>query len=90
MKKDFEKFEKIAFEDLENVAGGQITPDEAIAAALKHANLTKDDVIMKKAKIDHEDGGLVYEVEFFHKGLEYEYDIDPKTGAVLKVDKDWD
>ena len=24
------------------------------------------------------------------QGLEYEYDIDPKTGAVLKVDKDWD
>jgi len=64
-----EKFEKIAFEDLENVAGGQITPDEAIAAALKHANLNKDDVIMKKAKIDHEDGGLVYEVEFFRSTL---------------------
>ena len=45
---------------------------------------------MKKAKIDHEDGGLVYEVEFFHKGLEYEYDIDPRTGAILKVDKDRD
>ena len=30
--------------------------------------IRKDDVVMKKAKIDHEDGGLVYEVEFFHAG----------------------
>jgi len=52
--------------------------------------IRKDDVVMKKAKIDHEDGGLVYEVEFFHKGLEYEYDIDPRTGAILKVGKERD
>ena len=41
-------------------------------------------------KIDREDGGLVYEVEFLHNGIEYEYDIAPLTGAVLKVDKDLD
>ena len=89
--KDLNKLNNMMNEqELENVAGGQITQDEAIEAALKHANLTKDDVVMKKVKIDHEDGGLVYEVEFFHKSLEYEYDIDPRTGAILKVDKDWD
>ena len=41
-------------------------------------------------KIDREDGSLVYEVEFLHNGIEYEYDIDPLTGIVLKVDKDLD
>ena len=46
--------------------------------------------MMKKAKIDREDGSLVYEVEFLHNGIEYEYDIDSLTGAVLKVDKDMD
>ena len=81
---------KLNEQALEQVAGGQITPDEAFEAALKHANLKKDDVMMKKAKIDHEDCGLVYEVEFFHNGIEYEYDIDPKNGAILKVDKDFD
>lgn len=75
---------------LENVAGGQITRDEAIDKALRHAHLTKDDVVIKKAKLDHEDKGLVYEVKFLHKGLEYEYDIDPETGGIRKVDIDLD
>lgn len=75
-------------QELENVAGGQITPDEAVEAALKHAKLKKDDVVMKKAMMDYEDNGLVYEVEFFHNGLEYEYNVDPRNGAILGFEKD--
>ena len=59
MKNAFEKFEKIPFEKLENVAGGQITPDEAIAAALKHANLTKDDVIRPRGRRPGLRGGVL-------------------------------
>lgn len=81
---------KLNDQALESVAGGQITQDEAIEAALKHASLQKADVMMKKAKIDHENGRLVYEVEFLHNGIEYEYDIDTVTGAILKFDKDID
>lgn len=29
-----------------------------------------------------------YEIEFYHDGTEYEYEIDAKTGEILKVSKD--
>ena len=50
----------------------------------------KSGIMLTITKIDREDGSLVYEVEFLHNGIEYEYDIDPLTGIVLKVDKDLD
>ncbi len=78
-------------QSLENVAGGRITEEEALAAALAHAKLEKEQVKwVKKIKLDYERGRMVYEVEFFHDGFDYEYDIDAETGKVLKFDKDWD
>ena len=41
-----------------------------------------------RKKLIFDDGIQKYEIEFVEGLNEYEYDIDPKTGAILKVDKD--
>lgn len=56
--------------------------DEALAAALDHAGLKKDDVEITKSKKDFDDGALVYEFKFHDGKAEYEYDIDATTGKV--------
>ena len=77
--------------DLEGVAGGVITEEEAIAAALAHVELEQDQVdFIKRAELDYEHGRKIYEVEFYMGGFEYEFDIDAKTGKVLKFKKDRD
>ena len=77
--------------DLEKVAGGMLTQEEALAKALEHAELEKDQVeFVKKVKLDYEHGKKVFEVEFYHDGFEYEYDIDAQTGRILKHEIDRD
>ena len=74
--------------DLTNVAGGMLTQEEALAAALEHARLEKDQVeFIKRVELDYERGRKVFEIEFFHNGFEYEYDVDAETGKILKFDR---
>ncbi len=40
--------------------------------------------------LDRDDGRLVYEGELRSNGLEYEFEIDAATGAILDWDVDWD
>lgn len=67
-----------------------IGADKAKEAALAHAGLSANDVTFTKAKADHDDGRHVYEIEFFKGYVEYEYEIDAITGAVLDFEKDVD
>ena len=67
-----------------------IGTERAKAIALERTGQSAETVQMRTLKLTWEDGRRVYEVEFLHNGIEYEYDIDPLTGAVLKVDKDLD
>ena len=77
--------------ELEEVAGGILTQDEALAKALEHAQLRKDQLdFVKKAEMDYEHGRKVWEINFYQGGFEYEYNIDAETGSVLKFEKDWD
>ena len=77
--------------ELEKVAGGILTQDEALAKALEHAQLKKDQLdFVKKAEMDYEHGRKVWEIKFYQGGFEYEYNIDAETGSVLKFEKDWD
>lgn len=66
----------------------KLTVDEAKAKALAHAGLKADQVTFVKQKLDWEDGRLVYEVEFYTAGKEYDYEIDANTGAVVSYDYD--
>ena len=83
--------EKLNDEMMEQVSGGTLTKDEALAKALEHAKLKKDQVdYVKKVELDYEHGRKVYEVTFYKDGYEYEYDIDAESGKVLKFEKDLD
>ena len=37
-----------------------------------------------------DDGRTVYEVEFVSAGMEYEFDIDAKTGEIVKYEEEKD
>ena len=62
--------------------------DEAKAIAYKEAGVDESDVTYSYAKLDKDDGKDVYEVEFYAGNQEYDYDIDPYTGAVLSFDSE--
>lgn len=60
--------------------------DSAKSVALAHAGLTASSVTFSKAKLDNEDGLVVYEVEFYYNGMEYEYAVDALSGSILEYD----
>lgn len=64
--------------------------EAAKKAALKHAGFSESQVTALKAELDREDGVWVYEVEFDKGGMEYDYELDAKTGTVLTWESDWD
>lgn len=86
-----ENMNKLNDQELEKVAGGTLTQEEALAKALEHANLKQDQLdFLKPVEQDFEHGRLIYEVRFYQGGMEYEYDIDANNGTILKFEKDFD
>ena len=84
-------FNKLNDTELEKVAGGTLTQDEALTKALEHAQLQKDQIdFVKKAEMDYEHGRKVWEIKFYQGNFEFEYNIDAETGSVLKFEKGWD
>ena len=83
--------DKINDQELETVAGGTITQDQALAKALEKAGLKKEQLdFIKKVEPDFEHGRQIFEVSFYKDGFEYEFDIDAGNGNVLKYKKEWD
>ena len=64
--------------------------DEATVKALvlSHAELTETAVQYWRAKLDRENGRLVYEAELAADGVEFEYEIDAVTGEILKCERE--
>ena len=70
-------------------SGASISAEDAKAKALAHAGLASADVTFVKAKLDRDDGRLVYDVEFYTADYkEYDYEIDAATGEVVSYDYD--
>lgn len=67
-----------------------ISEEQAIEKALARAELTRENVRDIKCERDNEDGIVVYEVEFESGKYDYEYDIDAKSGKILKSKKEID
>lgn len=63
---------------------GYIGEAKAKQIALDDAKVSQPS--MKKIELDYDDGEMIYEVEFSKDGVEYEYDIQAKTGQILKKD----
>lgn len=71
-------------------AGELIGEAAAKAAALADAGVSESEVTRMKCELDREHGSYVYEVEFDVGRMEYEYEIDAYTGAILKSEQDYD
>ena len=67
---------------------GYIGRQAAIRVALAHAGFHESSIRRLKCELDREDGVMVYEVEFKKDGFEYDYDIDAKTGTIMKTKKE--
>ena len=64
--------------------------EEAIAIALAHAGLTREQVRDLEAELDKERGVLVFEVDFETREYDYEYEIHAETGEIRKAHKERD
>ena len=63
--------------------GAYIGTEAAQTAALKHAGVSASAATIFKTEFDHEDGRMVYGVEFRAGETQYDYDIDASTGDVV-------
>ncbi|MCD8130290.1 MAG: PepSY domain-containing protein [Lachnospiraceae bacterium] len=65
-----------------------ISVDEAKEIALNKAGLSSSDVTFKKAKLDRDDGIMVYEIEFYYGRTEYEVKVNATTGVIVEYEVD--
>lgn len=68
----------------------QLSADEAKAIALAHAGLAESEVSMTKVKLERDDGRIEYEIEFRQGYIEFEYEIDAESGAIIDFEKEYD
>lgn len=61
---------------------------KAREAVLRHAGLTEDQVARYHYEMDMENGVLVYEIELTAGDYEYEYDVNARTGEIVKHKKE--
>lgn len=72
-------------------AGGAcIGAEAAKSAAFRHAGVSASDVRKLECELDEDGGVWLYEVEFEVGRMEYEYEIDAVSGAVLKAEQELD
>lgn len=70
------------------LAENRISEDAAKQIALETAGKTAEQVRFTKAHLDNDNGRPEWEIEFVEGGMEYEFDIDAHTSAVLEMDID--
>lgn len=67
-----------------------IGEEKAKEAAFAHAGVAAGDVIYYEMDMDVEKGVMVYEIDFKCGGYEYEYDVNARTGDIVKNKKEID
>ena len=70
--------------------GTDIGYAKAKSIALNHAGVSENKAYDMEIELDDEDGTLVYEVEFKSGGMEYSYEINAASGAILKHEAEID
>ena len=63
---------------------------KAKSIALNHAGVSENEAHDMDIELGDEDGILVYEVEFKSGNMEYDYEINAATGAILKHESELD
>ena len=72
----------------QNSNNSKITMEQAKDIALKHANLTSDQVSFIKTDTELENGIEVYNIEFSYENKEYDYKINSANGEIVEYDSD--
>lgn len=57
-------------------------------AAFTHAGVSSADAANLRCKLDWDDGRQIYEIEFWVGNVEYDYEIDAATYAVIQAEQD--
>ena len=70
--------------------GADIGHAKAKSIALNHAGVSENKAYDMEIELDDEDGTLVYEVEFKSGNMEYSYEINAASGAILKHEAEID
>ena len=70
--------------------GADIGHAKAKSIALNHAGVSENEAYDMEIELDDEDGTLVYEVEFKSGNMEYSYEINAATGAILNHETEID
>ena len=71
-----------------SVNPSEITLEQAKDIALKHANLSSDQVTFVRDKIDFDNGVKKYDIEFYYENKEYDYEINAINGEIIEYDYD--
>ncbi len=69
---------------------GDIGEARAWEIAYAHAGVTAESAAGCQWERDYDDGILVYELEFFSGGYEYDYEISAADGSIVKFEKEAD
>lgn len=56
--------------------------------AFEYVGISESDAEKLEIEMDIEKGRLIYEVEFFAGGYEYEFDIDARSGEIIDFEKE--
>lgn len=67
---------------------GKIDLEGAKAIAIKESGFDASQVQFTETGFDNDDGAEKYVVKFIKDGVKYEYEIDSKSGAILKKNID--
>ena len=77
-----------ANEDNNAAETAYISLEEAKETALNHAGYREHETTDMKAELDIDNDKLVYDVEFWAEGYDYDYKVCAVTGLILTVEKD--
>lgn len=65
-----------------------ISTEQAKEIALKHVNLTVNEVKFRKVELDLDDGIQKYDIKFYYNNIEYDYEIDANTGDIVSYERE--
>ncbi len=86
---DLEKSPSVPSTPSPSAPPAYIGEDEATLIAGVHAGIAEhSDILFIRTKLDRDDGRAVYDIEFVHENIEYDYEIDAVTGEILEFDMD--
>lgn len=88
---DLEEVKKKApVAEKETAPAKELSQDQAINIALKHAGVSRSGVSFDDVELDTDDGRKIWEISFDAGDWEFDYEIDAFTGKIIDWEKEYD